>query len=105
LTGAVRCVTVTGYSGGSLLVDSGRFWFSANTKSFNKLPEWRSILNDMKHDKWINNGKVTLFRNSEGNLMIYIRGLNEHDAGGYWIGVLYKWGIDMTLNVEEGQSF
>jgi len=62
-------------------------------------------LSDMKHDKWINNGKFTLFRNKEGNLMIYIRGLNEHDAGGYWIGVLYKWGIDMTLHVEEGQSF
>ncbi|XP_039503048.1 uncharacterized protein LOC120459655 isoform X1 [Pimephales promelas] len=101
ISGAVRCFTVTGYSGGSLLVDSGKLWFSANTKSFNKLPEWRSILSDMKHDKWINNGKFTLFRNKEGNLMIYIRGLNEHDAGGYWIGVLYKWGIDMTLHVEE----
>ncbi|CAM4451232.1 unnamed protein product [Leuciscus chuanchicus] len=101
ISGAVRCVSVTGYSGGSLLVDSQKTWFSANTKSFNKLPEWRSILNDMKHDKWINNGKFTLFKNNEGNLMIYIRGLNEHDAGGYWIGVLYKWGIDMTLNVEE----
>ncbi|XP_050958062.1 polymeric immunoglobulin receptor-like [Labeo rohita] len=33
--------------------------------------------------------------------MIFIRDLNEHDAGGYWIGALYKWGIDMTLNVEE----
>ncbi len=37
--------------------------------------------------------------------MIYIRDLNERDAGGYWIGVLYIWGIDMTLHVENGQSF
>ncbi len=71
----------------------------------NKLPEWTNIMNNMKHDKWINDGKFTLFQNIEGNLMIYIRDLNEHDAGGYWIGVLYKWGIDMTLHVEDGQSF
>ncbi|XP_048051248.1 polymeric immunoglobulin receptor-like [Megalobrama amblycephala] len=101
ISGAVRCFRVTGYSGGSLLVDSQKTWFSANVKSFKKLPEWRSIMNDTKHEKWINDGKFTLFRNNEGNLMIYIRNLNKHDAGGYWIGVLYKWGVDMTLNVEE----
>ncbi len=61
-------------------------------------------MNNTKHDKWISVGKFTLFQNNEGNLMIFIRDLNEHDAGEYWIGVLYKWGIDMTLHVE-GQSF
>ncbi|XP_016361879.1 uncharacterized protein LOC107703668 [Sinocyclocheilus anshuiensis] len=92
---------VTGYSGGSLLVDSGKLWFRANVKCMNKLPEWTNIMNNTKHDKWISVGQFTLFQNNEGNLTIYIRDLKEHDAGGYWIGVLYKWGIDMTLHVEE----
>ncbi|XP_016116670.1 uncharacterized protein [Sinocyclocheilus grahami] len=92
---------VTGYSGASLLVDSGKLWFRANVKCMNKLPEWTNIMNNTKHDKWISVGKFTLFQNNEGNLTIYIRDLKEHDAGGYWIGVLYKWGIDMTLHVEE----
>uniref|UniRef100_A0A8C1UE00 Ig-like domain-containing protein n=2 Tax=Cyprinus carpio TaxID=7962 RepID=A0A8C1UE00_CYPCA len=101
ISAAVRCFSVTGYSGGSVLVDPGKPWFSANVKCMNKLPEWTNIMNNTKHDKWINVGKFTLFQNNEGNLMIYIRDLKEHDAGGYWIGVLYKWGIDMTLHVEE----
>ncbi|XP_058638772.1 polymeric immunoglobulin receptor-like [Onychostoma macrolepis] len=101
ISDAVRCFSVTGYSGGSVLVDSGKLWFSANVKYMAKLPEWRTIINDKKHDKWINDGKFTLFRNKKGNLMIFIRDLNEHDAGGYWIGVLYEWGLDMTLYVED----
>ncbi|XDV16581.1 hypothetical protein PO909_016233 [Leuciscus waleckii] len=102
ISGAVRCVSVTGYSGGSLLVDSGKLWFSNSSKYMAKLPhEWRTIINDTKHDKWINDGRFTLFCNNEGNLMIYIRELNQHDAGRYAIEVLHKWRKYMTLNVEE----
>ncbi|CAM4451057.1 unnamed protein product [Leuciscus chuanchicus] len=101
ISGAVRCVSVTGYSGGSLLVDSQKTWFSNYAKYMAKLPEWRTIINDKKHDKWINEGRFTLFCNNEGNLMIYIRELNQHDAGRYAIEVLHKWRINMTLNVEE----
>ncbi|KAF4118104.1 polymeric immunoglobulin receptor-like isoform X1 [Onychostoma macrolepis] len=101
ISDAVRCFSVTGYSGGSVLVDSGKLWFSTNVKCFNKLPGWRNIMNNTKHDKWISVGKFTLFQNNEGNLTIFIRDLNEHDAGGYWIGVLYKWGLDLTLHVED----
>ncbi|XP_056128060.1 polymeric immunoglobulin receptor-like [Rhinichthys klamathensis goyatoka] len=101
ISGAVRCVTVTGYSGGSVLVDSGKLWFSNSAKYTAKLPEWRTIINDTKHDKWINEGRFTLFKNNEGKLMIYIRELNQHDAGRYAIEVLHKWRIYMTLNVEE----
>ncbi|KAL1281392.1 hypothetical protein QQF64_000195 [Cirrhinus molitorella] len=101
ISGAVRCFDVTGYSGGAVLVDTGKIWFSDSAKHMAKLPEWRTIINDKTHDKWINYGNFTLFQNNEGNLMIFIRNLNKHDAGGYWIGALYKWGIDMTLNVEE----
>ncbi|KAL1281402.1 hypothetical protein QQF64_000205 [Cirrhinus molitorella] len=101
ISGAVRCFDVTGYSGGSVIVDTGKIWFSDSAKHMAKLPEWRTIINDKTYDKWINYGNFTLFQNNEGNLMIFIRNLNKHDAGGYWIGALYKWGIDMTLNVEE----
>lgn len=86
-------------------MDSGKLWFSANVKYMAKLPEWRTIINDKKHNKWINDGKFTLFQNKEGNLMIYIRDLNKRDAGRYQIRVEGKWSIDMTLKVEEGQSF
>uniref|UniRef100_A0A9J8D9D6 Ig-like domain-containing protein n=1 Tax=Cyprinus carpio carpio TaxID=630221 RepID=A0A9J8D9D6_CYPCA len=102
ISAAVRCFSVTGYSGGSVLVDSGKLWFSANVKYMAKLPEWRRIINDKKHDKWINEGRYTLFSNDNGELMIFIRELNTQDAGSYRIGVEGQWFIDMTLNVEEG---
>ncbi len=70
-----------------------------------KLPEWRTIINDTKHDKWINEGRFTLYQNNMGKLMIFIRDLNQHDAGRYAIDVLHNQRIYMTLNVEEGQSF
>ncbi len=101
----MRCFSVTGYSGGSLLVDSGKTWFSDSVKYMAKLPEWRRIINDKKHDKWINEGRFTLYQNNMGNIMIYIRDLNQHDAGRYAIDVLHNQRIYMTLNVEEGQSF
>ncbi|XDV16564.1 hypothetical protein PO909_016222 [Leuciscus waleckii] len=98
---AVRCVSVTGYSGGSLLVDSLKIWFSNSAKYMAKLPERRTIINHRTHDKLINEGRFTLFKNNEGNLMIYIRELNQHDAGRYWIRADGQWNIYMTLNVEE----
>ncbi|KAL0153440.1 hypothetical protein M9458_051255, partial [Cirrhinus mrigala] len=66
-----------------------------------KLPEWRTIINDTKHDKWINEGRFTLFQNNKGKLMIYIRDFNHHDAGRYAIDVFHNERIYMTLNVEE----
>ncbi|KAK9981719.1 hypothetical protein ABG768_001243, partial [Culter alburnus] len=101
ISGAARCFSVTGYSGGSLLVDSQKFWYSHFTMYIAKIPEWRTIINDTKHDKWINEGRFTLFRNSDGNLMIFIRELNQHDAGRYAIEALHNWRIYMTLKVEE----
>ncbi|RXN09886.1 polymeric immunoglobulin receptor-like protein [Labeo rohita] len=101
ISGAVRCFSVTGYSGGSVLADSGKLWFSDSAKYMAKLPEWRAIINDTKHDKWINEGRFTLFRNNKENLMIYIRELNQHDAGRYAIDVLHNQRIYMSLNVEE----
>ncbi|KAL1281408.1 hypothetical protein QQF64_000211 [Cirrhinus molitorella] len=101
ISGAVRCFNVSGYSGGSVLVDSGKLWFSDSPKYMAKLPEWRTIINHTKHNKWINEGRFTLFQNNERNLMIYIRDLNQHDAGRYQIGPDGQSIIDMTLNVEE----
>ncbi|CAM4451424.1 unnamed protein product [Leuciscus chuanchicus] len=111
ISGAVRCVSVTGYSGGSLLVDSQKNWLydskymaklHENAKyMYNPSNEWRIIIYYRKDDKWINEGRFTLFKNNEGNLMIYIRELNQHDAGRYRIRVIGQWTIDMTLNVEE----
>uniref|UniRef100_A0A8C2KH65 Ig-like domain-containing protein n=1 Tax=Cyprinus carpio TaxID=7962 RepID=A0A8C2KH65_CYPCA len=66
-----------------------------------KLPEWRTIINDKKHDKWITEGRFTLFTQNKGNLMIYIRELKKHDAGKYRIWVNGQLSITMTLNVNE----
>ncbi|RXN08087.1 polymeric immunoglobulin receptor-like protein [Labeo rohita] len=101
ISGAVRCFDVTGYSGGSVLVDSGNLWYSNYSKYIHKLPEWKTIMYYKKHDKWINEGRFTLFSNNEENLMIFIRDLNQQDAGTYRIGVLHGWRISLTLNVEE----
>ncbi|XP_026133386.1 uncharacterized protein LOC113112147 [Carassius auratus] len=101
ISAAEKYIDVTGYSGGSVLVDSKELWFSANSKYMTRLSEWRAMINYKKHYKWINEGRFTLFQNDEGNLMIYIRDLNQRDAGRYMIRVKDKWSIDMILNVKE----
>ncbi|KAL0151388.1 hypothetical protein M9458_053297, partial [Cirrhinus mrigala] len=98
---AVKDIDVTGYSGGSVLIDTGKLWFIDSAKYMAKLPEWRTIINDTKHDKWINEGRFTLFQNNKGKLMIYIRDFSHHDAGRYAIDVFHNERIYMTLNVEE----
>ncbi|XP_016304269.1 polymeric immunoglobulin receptor-like [Sinocyclocheilus anshuiensis] len=101
ISGAVKDIDVTGYSGRSILVDSHESWFNSSAKHMSKLPGWRIIMFDKRHEKWINEGRFTLFKNNEDKLMIYIRDLNQHDAGRYQISVEGKWSIDMTLKVEE----
>ncbi len=101
----MRCFSVTGYSGGSILVDSGKLWFSDSVKYIYKLQEWRTIINYTKHEKWINEGHFTLFCDSDGKLVIFIRELNKYDAGMYRIIVKDQWYTDMTLNMKEGQLF
>ncbi|XP_056321782.1 polymeric immunoglobulin receptor-like [Danio aesculapii] len=101
ISGQSFSLSVTGYSGGSLMLDSGKLWFSDSNKYLAKLPDWRTIIKDRKHERWINEGRFTLFLNNNGNLMIFIRDLNTDDAGQYWIGALYNWGADLTLHVEE----
>ncbi len=97
----MKCFSVTGYSGGSVLVDSGKLWYSDSYLA--KLSEWRTIINYTKYNKLTNEGRFTLFKNNEGNLMIYIRELNTQDAGRYQIGLDGQLTTDMTLNVEEGK--
>ncbi|XP_067296687.1 polymeric immunoglobulin receptor-like [Pseudorasbora parva] len=99
ISGAVRCFSVTGYSGASLLVDSQKLWYSSSAKYVVKHDPWRTIVNYRKHNEWISEGRFVLFCNKYGNLMIFIRELNTHDAGKYRIRVLNKWYIDITLNV------
>ncbi|XP_016392078.1 uncharacterized protein LOC107726884 [Sinocyclocheilus rhinocerous] len=55
----------------------------------------RSILVD-SHESWFNSSAKHM-----NKLMIYIRDLNQHDAGRYQISIEGKWSIDMTLKVEE----
>ncbi|KAK9981722.1 hypothetical protein ABG768_001246 [Culter alburnus] len=100
ISGAVRCFSVTGYSGGSLLVSSWKPWHKDKAKYMRKLQS-TTIINNMKQDQWINEGKFTLFCNDFENLMIYIRELNTQDAGTYRIGVDGEWSVDMTLKVKE----
>ncbi|XP_065146816.1 polymeric immunoglobulin receptor-like [Paramisgurnus dabryanus] len=59
------------------------------------------IINHKKHDQWINEGRFTLFRYIDGNLMIYIRDLNTEDSGTYRIGVEGHWYNDMSLDIKE----
>ncbi|XDV16547.1 hypothetical protein PO909_016213, partial [Leuciscus waleckii] len=99
ISGAVRCVSVTGYSGGSLLVDSQKTWFSNSAKYMVKHDPWKTIINYKKNNEWIGEGRFILFRNKYGNLMIFIIELNTKDTGKYRIRVLDKWYIDLTLNV------
>ncbi|XP_016371989.1 uncharacterized protein LOC107711515 [Sinocyclocheilus rhinocerous] len=92
---------VTGYSGASLLVDSGKHWSSDSAKYMVKHDPWRTIIDYKKHSEWTSEGRFILFCNKYGKLMIFIRELNQQDAGKYRIRVMSKWYIDITLNVKK----
>ncbi|XP_051560647.1 polymeric immunoglobulin receptor-like [Myxocyprinus asiaticus] len=99
ISGSVRCFDVTGYSGGSVLVNSWKLWCDNCFKYMAKHDPYRTIIQDKKHDQWITEGRFTLFHNKYGNLMIFIRELKTTDAGRYQIGFNRQWFIYMTLNV------
>ncbi|XP_051560314.1 polymeric immunoglobulin receptor-like [Myxocyprinus asiaticus] len=101
ISGSVRCFDVTGYSGGSLLVDS-RSRCSNNYQSLQKQSQgrWNILIDKYKQDQWINKGRFTLYCNKNGNLMIFIRELNTTDAGRYRIGPSSLDFIKMDLNVK-----
>ncbi|XP_073764323.1 obscurin-like isoform X1 [Danio rerio] len=101
ISGQISSLSATGYSGGSLMLDSGKLWVSDSAKYLAKLPDWRTIINDTKHERWINEGRFTLFKNNDGNLMIFIRDLNTDDAGRYAVDVEQGKRLYMILNVEE----
>ncbi|XP_073764113.1 polymeric immunoglobulin receptor-like [Danio rerio] len=101
ISAALGDFDVTGYSGRSLMLNSGRLWHKNYAKYMHKLPEWKTLMYYKIHEKWINEGRFTLFENSDGNLMIFIRDLHTDDAGVYRIGVYDDWRISLTLNVDE----
>ncbi|XP_051559012.1 polymeric immunoglobulin receptor-like [Myxocyprinus asiaticus] len=104
ISGSVRCFDVTGYSGGSVIVDSGNLWCDECSKYMDKHDPWTTIIYYKKHDQLITEGRFTLYRNNDGNLMIFIRELNTHDTGRYWIGVYWQWSIEMFLIVNKDSS-
>uniref|UniRef100_A0A8C1XUI9 Ig-like domain-containing protein n=1 Tax=Cyprinus carpio TaxID=7962 RepID=A0A8C1XUI9_CYPCA len=101
ISDAVQDIDVTGYSGGSVLVDFGQLWLSDSVKYIAKLTEWRRIKKYKKHDQWINDGRLLLCRNSKGNLLIFISELNQQDAGRYKIGISATRSIYINLIVTE----
>ncbi|XP_051560648.1 uncharacterized protein LOC127444992 isoform X2 [Myxocyprinus asiaticus] len=101
ISGSVRCFDVTGYSGGSVLVNSWKLWCNYCFNYMAKHDPWTNIINDMKHNQWSKEGRFTLYRDKYGNLMIFIKELNTTDAGRYRIGVHGRWFIEMTLNVKQ----
>lgn len=105
ISGQSFSLSVTGYSGGSLILDSGKLWFSESAKYMVKHNPWRTIIDYKKHSKWTAEGRFTLFCNTHGNLVIFIRDLKSQDAGKYRVRVLDKWYIDISVNVKEGKQF
>ncbi|KAI7810383.1 putative polymeric immunoglobulin receptor-like [Triplophysa rosa] len=103
ISGAVRCFDVIGYSGGSVLVDSHKPWYT-DVKQYlytwqnNK---WNILIKNEDSRKWIKERRFTLFCTENGHLMIFIRDLNTQDSGTYRIGVEDKWSTKMSLKVTE----
>ncbi|XP_056625812.1 uncharacterized protein LOC130438068 [Triplophysa dalaica] len=101
ISGAVRCIDVIGYPGGSVLVNSRNSWCKGCFKYMTKLNPQRNIINYKKHEQSVNVGRFTLYSNKHDHLMIFIRDVNTHDSGTYRIGVESKWSFDMNLKVKD----
>ncbi|XP_050957216.1 polymeric immunoglobulin receptor-like [Labeo rohita] len=102
ISGAVRCFSVTGYSGGSVLVDSGRS--SPNNNHYLQKQtrgKWDIIIDNKKQDQWINKGRYTLYLNKNRNVMLLIRELNTQDSGRYRIRLSGSAFIEIYLGVED----
>ncbi|XP_042571991.1 polymeric immunoglobulin receptor-like [Cyprinus carpio] len=100
ISDAVQDIDVTGYSGGSVLVDSGRF-SPDNNHNLQKQTsgKWYIIIDNKKQAKWINKGRYTLYLNKNRNVMLLIRELNAQDSGRYKIGLSGSEVIEIHLNV------
>ncbi|XP_016305968.1 polymeric immunoglobulin receptor-like, partial [Sinocyclocheilus anshuiensis] len=97
---SVRCFSVTGYSGGSVLLDTVRS-SPDNKHNLQKQTngKWDIILENKKQAKWINKGRYTLYVNTNRNVVLLIRELHAQDSGRYKIGLSGSEVIDIHLNV------
>ncbi|XP_056624968.1 polymeric immunoglobulin receptor-like isoform X2 [Triplophysa dalaica] len=103
ISGAVRCIDVIGYSGGSVLVDSHKLWHS-DVKQYLYIwnnYKWNILIKNKDSRKWIKERRFTLFCTENGHLMIFIRDLNTQDSGKYLIGVDDKWSTKIILKVKD----
>uniref|UniRef100_A0A9J8B103 Ig-like domain-containing protein n=1 Tax=Cyprinus carpio carpio TaxID=630221 RepID=A0A9J8B103_CYPCA len=103
ISAAVRCFSVMGYSGGSVLVDSGRS-STSNTQYLQKQIHtgWNTIINKYEEDQWINKGRFILYLNKNKHIMLFIRELNAQDSGRYRIGISGSEVVEINLDVLVG---
>ncbi|KAF4118112.1 hypothetical protein G5714_000163 [Onychostoma macrolepis] len=94
ISDAVRCFSVTGYSGGSVLVDSWKPWLKNDSKYIQKLQS-EIIINNISHDLWINEGsawnkeeRFSISDDRDKNLFsVRITAVTPDDGGVYLCGV------------------
>ncbi|XP_060792989.1 uncharacterized protein LOC132896273 [Neoarius graeffei] len=102
ISGPVGCVDVPviGYSGGSIIIISDRYWSSVNSNyickvEMSKCTEIKKTNNGMDH---VQLERFILFKN-KGRLAVFIRKLKPQDAGTYRMG----WGrsnyTDVSLKI------
>ncbi|XP_026101150.1 polymeric immunoglobulin receptor-like [Carassius auratus] len=100
ISAAVRCFSVTGYSGGSVLVDSGRTSTSKSQylqKQINR--GWNTMINNSEEHHQITKGRFILYLNKNKRIMLFIRELNAQDSGRYRIGISGSEGVEINLHV------
>ncbi len=100
----MRCFSVTGYSGGSVLVDTVRS--SPNNIQYLQKQtngKWDIIIDNKKQANLINKGRYALYLNKNRNVMLLIRELNAQDSGRYKIGLSGSEVTEIDLKVIEGE--
>ncbi|KAK9981717.1 hypothetical protein ABG768_001241 [Culter alburnus] len=103
IPGVVSSISVTGYSGGGVMIRCKyNRGYTANKKYFCK-EQWSGCKDQIKTDeknKWVQSGRFSLYDNtSSGVFNVTIRDLTELDSGTYQCGVDVSLGGDFYTEV------
>ncbi|XP_051972523.1 polymeric immunoglobulin receptor-like [Xyrauchen texanus] len=112
IPGAVTSISVTGYSGGGVIITCKyERQYGSNNKYFCR-GKWSScsdlIRTDIK-DKWVQNGRFYLYDDTRSAVFtVIIRDLKKQDTDTYYCGIYRSIALDskteVILNVREGQQ-
>ncbi|KAI4900755.1 hypothetical protein NFI96_018797, partial [Prochilodus magdalenae] len=101
ILGPVSSFSVTGYSGGIVMIFCSHYGWHNRTKYFCGTSTKQCVYLDQTQNRWSHKGRVDLYDHPRGLTVIY-RNLSLQDTGSYRCGETGVWSHVLNLKVNEG---